>query len=48
VTAEQVRAAAERYIQPDEMRTVIIGQLDAVRKARHPRWPVTLDDVMRQ
>jgi zinc protease len=47
VTAEHVRAAAERYIQPDEMRTVIIGQLDAVRKARHPRWPVALDDVMR-
>jgi zinc protease len=47
VTADQVRAAAERYIQPDQMRTVIIGQLDAVRKARHPRWPVTLDEVMR-
>jgi predicted Zn-dependent peptidase len=48
VTAEHVRAAAERSIQPDQIRTVIIGQLDAVRKARHPRWPVTLDDVMRQ
>ena len=48
VTAEQVRAAAERYIQPDQMRTVIIGQLEAVRKARHPRWPVSLDELMRQ
>jgi zinc protease len=47
VTAENVRAAAERYIQPDQMRTVIIGQLDAVRKARHPRWPVALDEVLR-
>jgi zinc protease len=46
VTAENVRAAAETYVHPDRMVTVIIGQLDSVRKARHPRWPVTLDQVM--
>lgn len=47
VTAEDVRAAAERYIRPEQMRIVIVGQLEAVRRARHPRWPVTLDEVMR-
>jgi predicted Zn-dependent peptidase len=47
VTAEHVRAAAEHYIQPQQMRIVIVGQLDAVRRARHPRWPVSLDEVRR-
>jgi zinc protease len=47
VTAEQVRSAAQRYIQPDTLMTVIIGQLDAVRAARHPRWPATLDELSR-
>jgi hypothetical protein len=28
------------------MGITIIGQIDAVRKARHPRWPVTLDEVL--
>lgn len=47
VTAEDVRAVAARYIQPEQMRTVIVGQLEAVRNARHPRWPVTLAEVTR-
>jgi zinc protease len=45
VTAEQVQAAAAKYIQPDKLATVLIGQLDAVRTARHPRWPATLDEL---
>jgi zinc protease len=45
VTAEQVQAAASKYIQPDQLATVIIGQLDAVRTARHPRWPAAIDEL---
>jgi zinc protease len=45
VTAEQVQAAANKYIQPDQLATVIIGQLGAVRTARHPRWPATIDEL---
>ena len=47
VTGEQVRTAAAQYIQPDKLVTVLIGQLDAVRNARHPRWPATMDELMR-
>ena len=45
VTAEHVLAAAAKYIHPDKLATVLIGQLDAVRTARHPRWPATLDEL---
>jgi zinc protease len=45
VTADQVTAAARRYIEPDKLGTVLIGQLDAVRKARHPRWPATIEEL---
>lgn len=45
VTPAQVTAAARRYIEPHRLGTVLIGQLDAVRKARHPRWPATLDEL---
>jgi predicted Zn-dependent peptidase len=48
VTAADVKRVATAYVHPDRMVTVIIGQLDAVRKARHPRWPVTLEDVTAQ
>ena len=46
VTAQAVSAAAQKYIHPETMGTVVIGQIDEVRKARHPRWPVALDEVM--
>jgi len=45
VTAADVRRVATTYVHPEQMATVIIGQLDAVRKARHPRWPVGLEEV---
>jgi predicted Zn-dependent peptidase len=45
VTGEQVRAAAERYIRPDLLATVLIGQIEAVRTSRHPRWPATLPEL---
>jgi len=47
VTGEQVQAAAAKYIHPDKLVTVLIGQLDAVRNARHPRWPATLEELSR-
>jgi zinc protease len=46
VTARDVTAAAQTYVHPDKLATVIIGPLDAVRKARHPRWPMTLDEAL--
>jgi len=46
VTAQAVTAAAQKYVHPEMMGITIIGQIDAVRKARHPRWPVTLDEVL--
>jgi predicted Zn-dependent peptidase len=45
VTAAQVTAAARRYIEPAKLGTVLIGQLDAVRKARHPRWPAEIAEL---
>ena len=46
VTAEDVGAVARTYVHPEIMGTVVIGQIDKVRQARHPRWPVALDDLM--
>ena len=46
VTSTEVTAAAARYIRPDQMGVVVIGPLDTVRKARHPRWPATLNEVL--
>ena len=46
VTAEDVGAVARKYVHPEIMGTVVIGQIDKVRQARHPRWPVSLDDLM--
>ncbi len=45
VTAQAVSAAAQKYTNPSNMGTVVIGQVDDVRKARHPRWPVALDEL---
>ena len=45
VTAEEVTAAAVEYIDPGAMTAVVVGQISDVRAARHPRWPVALDEV---
>ena len=45
VTAEEVIAAAVEYIDPGAMTAVVVGQISDVRSARHPRWPVALDEV---
>ena len=45
VTAQEVTAAAAEYIDPGAMTAVVVGQIDDVRAARHPRWPFELDEV---
>ena len=45
VTAEDVKAAAQQYLDPSAFVTVVAGPLERIRAARHPRWPVALDDL---
>jgi zinc protease len=46
VTAADVQRVATTYVHPDQAVTVVIGPLDTVRKARHPRWPFAFDELM--
>ena len=46
VTAAEVTAAAHKYVAPASLTAVVVGQIDAVRAARHPRWPVALEEVL--
>ena len=46
VTVEQVNQIARKYLDPAQMNTVIIGPIELIREARHPRWPVDLDSVL--
>jgi zinc protease len=43
VTADQVKEAADRYLDPAQMATVVVGPMDRIAAAKHPRWPATLD-----
>lgn len=45
VTAEDVKAVAQEYLDPAVFVTVVAGPLERIRAARHPRWPVALDDL---
>ena len=45
VTADQVEAAARKYLDPQAMDTIVIGPIERIREARHPRWPVELDSL---
>ena len=45
VTADEVTAAALKYIDLSAMTAVVLGQIEEIREARHPRWPVALDEV---
>jgi hypothetical protein len=45
VTASKVKAVAEKYLAPTELVTVVVGPLESIRRARHPRWPVDLDSL---
>ena len=45
VTGEDVKAIAREYLDPATFTTVVAGPLERIRAARHPRWPVALDDL---
>ena len=45
VTAGDVKAIAREYLDPATFVTVVVGPLARIRAARHPRWPVALDEV---
>lgn len=45
VTAEDVKAVAQEYLDPSAFVTVVAGPLERIRAARHPRWPVALADL---
>ena len=45
VTAADVKAVAREYLDPAGFVTVVAGPLATIRAARHPRWPVTLDEL---
>ena len=44
VGIDQVAAAA-KYLDPKAMDTIVVGPIQQIRKARHPRWPVDLDSL---
>ncbi len=45
VTSAEVQRIASRYLDPAGFVTVVAGPLEAIRAARHPRWPVALEDL---
>ena len=45
VTAEDVKAVAQEYLDPATFVTIVAGPLARIRAARHPRWPVAMDEV---
>ena len=45
VTGAEVKGVAQAYLDPGTFVTVVAGPLAAIRAARHPRWPVALDDL---
>ena len=45
VTAAEVKRVALEYLDPADFTTVVAGPLAEIRAARHPRWPVALDDL---
>ncbi len=45
VAAQDVKAVAREYLDPATFVTVVAGPLERIRAARHPRWPVALDDL---
>jgi predicted Zn-dependent peptidase len=45
VTAEEVTASAQKYIDPEAMTAVVLGPIGEIRDAMHPRWPLALAEV---
>jgi len=45
VTASDIKAIAQRHLDPTTLVTVVVGPLERIREARHPRWPLALDEL---
>ena len=45
VTADEVLAAARKYLDPQTMDTIVIGPIGRIHEARHPRWSVELSSL---
>ena len=45
VTAGDVKRVAQEYLDPVDFTAVVAGPLAEIRAARHPRWPVALDEL---
>ena len=45
VTAADVKRVAQEYLDPAAFVTVVAGPMERIRAARHPRWPVALDEL---
>ena len=45
VTAADVKRVAQEYLNPAGFVTVVAGPLAEIRAARHPRWPVALEEL---
>lgn len=45
VTPDDVKTVAQAYLDPGAFVTVVAGPLERIRAARHPRWPVALDEL---
>lgn len=44
VRPDAVKEVAQTYLHPDRLVAVVLGPVDKIRKARHPRWPFSLDE----
>ena len=45
VTAGDAKRVAQEYLDPAGFVTVVAGPMERIRAARHPRWPVALDEL---
>lgn len=45
VTPDDVKTVAQAYLDPEAFVTVVAGPLERIGAARHPRWPVALDEL---
>ena len=45
VTAAEVKRVAQEYLDPAAFTILVAGPLAEIRAARHPRWPVALDEL---
>jgi zinc protease len=45
VTAEQARAAAQKYIRPNQSVIVVVGEATAIKPALEPYGPITVVDI---